>query len=409
MARAGASLAACSRTRQSCAPNPGRVAGDSVINSCCRGGSHCTYGSSCDHRLLHTGRPYAPAPQIAPPWRRVSPARQAAVTAEPVAPARGLVQASIITAAALDAANDLATAAASVRRLGQLSSGMWRALGRELATAAERLDRQAQEHLDDLERQSGVLQVDPEATRETRLLPIVAPNPLAVDIAIDLVAAGYEEDLEAIWADNPVGILIPRHVDVALPALLAWVAEGTDAAALSAFARWAMQDAANRRQRGVRGMAACVRVAEPRLRVKGIERVFFLRETEGHVIALSDSAEGGRALLRLPRSGEGGMAGRGPRAVRCWPPTWPEPIATWSSRSTWSRSRKRSPRRPRRAQSGWNRSDTCRLAADRGEGARPRSWTVCVRLPTRSPGTSAGWRPASAPIPRRWRGPRPSA
>ena len=95
--------------------------------------------------------------------RRPSPDRQVAVTAEPAAPARALVQAGIITAAALDAANDLATAAASVHRLGQLTSGMWRALGRELATAAEQLDRQVQERLDDLERQAQALQVDPGA------------------------------------------------------------------------------------------------------------------------------------------------------------------------------------------------------------------------------------------------------
>jgi hypothetical protein len=95
--------------------------------------------------------------------RRPSPDRQVAVTAEPAAPARALVQAGIITAAALDAANDLATAAASMHRLGQLTSGMWRALSRELATAAERLDWQVQERLDDLERQAQALQVDPGA------------------------------------------------------------------------------------------------------------------------------------------------------------------------------------------------------------------------------------------------------
>jgi hypothetical protein len=52
-------------------------------------------------------------------------------------------------------------------------------------------------------------------------------------------------------------------------------------------------------------MAAYVTVPEPRLWIEGIERVFFLRETEARVIALCDSAAGGRALLRLPRTGEG--------------------------------------------------------------------------------------------------------
>src|SRR5919202_4816897 len=95
--------------------------------------------------------------------RRPSSDRQVAVTAEPAAPARALVQAGIITAAALDAANDLATAAASVHRLGQLTSGLWRALGRELATAAEQLDRQVQERLDEIERRAQALRVDPGA------------------------------------------------------------------------------------------------------------------------------------------------------------------------------------------------------------------------------------------------------
>ena len=95
--------------------------------------------------------------------RRPARDRQVAVTAEPAAPARALVQAGIITAAALDAADDLATAAASVHRLGQLTSGIWRALSRELATAAERLDRQVQERLDDLERRAQALQIDPDA------------------------------------------------------------------------------------------------------------------------------------------------------------------------------------------------------------------------------------------------------
>ena len=97
--------------------------------------------------------------------RRSASERLVAVTAEPAAPAQTLVQAGIITAAALEAANDLATAAASVHRLGQLTSGIWRALGRELATAAEQLDRQVQEHLDDLERRAQFLQVDPRRPR----------------------------------------------------------------------------------------------------------------------------------------------------------------------------------------------------------------------------------------------------
>ena len=54
----------------------------------------------------------------------------------------------MVTAAALDARDDLDAAAVSMERLGQLTSGMWRALSHELAEAAERLDRQVDEHLD---------------------------------------------------------------------------------------------------------------------------------------------------------------------------------------------------------------------------------------------------------------------
>ena len=91
---------------------------------------------------------------------RRSPDQQAAGTPEPAAAVRALVQAGIITAAALEASDDLTTAAGSLHRLGQLTSGMWRALSRELATAAERLDRHVQEHLDDLQRRAQALQVE---------------------------------------------------------------------------------------------------------------------------------------------------------------------------------------------------------------------------------------------------------
>jgi hypothetical protein len=126
---------------------------------------------------------------------------------------------------------------------------------------------------------------------------------------MSLVHDGYEEDLEAIWADNPKGIVRPGHVDRVVPELLDPVAVGTDSAALAAFGRWAMQDAGNRRLRGVRGLTAYVTVPEPRLLARGIERVYFLRETASHVIVMctSSSSEGelvGRMLVRLPRTGE---------------------------------------------------------------------------------------------------------
>jgi len=52
-----------------------------------------------------------------------------------------------VTAATLQARDDLGAAAISMHRLGSLTSGMWRALSRELVTAAERLDRQSDELL----------------------------------------------------------------------------------------------------------------------------------------------------------------------------------------------------------------------------------------------------------------------
>ena len=63
---------------------------------------------------------------------------------------RALIQAGTVAAAALAARDDLGAAAISTQRLGSLTSGMWRALSRELMTAAERLDRQSDEYLDDM-------------------------------------------------------------------------------------------------------------------------------------------------------------------------------------------------------------------------------------------------------------------
>jgi hypothetical protein len=88
--------------------------------------------------------------------------RHSAPPANPAAQLRSLIQDGRITVAALDASDDLTAAAASVHRLGVLTSGMWRAFGHELATAAERLDRQAQEHLDELQRRARRLGIDPD-------------------------------------------------------------------------------------------------------------------------------------------------------------------------------------------------------------------------------------------------------
>jgi len=98
-----------------------------IIGCCQEGGPYARHPRSRRHR----GPP--------PPPRAPRPT----ATPEPASPVSSLVQAGIITAAALDAHDDLAVAAASLQRLGRLTSGMWPALGQELAIAAERLDRQA--------------------------------------------------------------------------------------------------------------------------------------------------------------------------------------------------------------------------------------------------------------------------
>jgi hypothetical protein len=76
---------------------------------------------------------------------------------------RSLIQDGIVAAAALAARDDLARAAESMARLGTLTSGMWRALSRELVTASERLDRQSAEHLDNVMRRARAVDVAPDA------------------------------------------------------------------------------------------------------------------------------------------------------------------------------------------------------------------------------------------------------
>jgi hypothetical protein len=49
-----------------------------------------------------------------------------------------------------------------MQRLGTLTSGVWRGLSRELGSAAERLDRQAHDHLEEVRRRAQALDVDPD-------------------------------------------------------------------------------------------------------------------------------------------------------------------------------------------------------------------------------------------------------
>jgi hypothetical protein len=98
--------------------------------------------------VRHGGFPSARAPHVA------------AASFDPVAALRALVEEGIVAAAALNARDDLELAAASTQRLGALTSGMWRALSRELATAAERLDRSSMDRLEDIERRARSLHVE---------------------------------------------------------------------------------------------------------------------------------------------------------------------------------------------------------------------------------------------------------
>jgi hypothetical protein len=106
--------------------------------------------SRLPHRTRHLGRQGPPADR----------GPRVAIGVDPVGGLRALVEEGIVTAAALNARDDLELAAASTQRLGALTSGMWRALSRELATAAERLDRSTMERMDDIERRARALHVD---------------------------------------------------------------------------------------------------------------------------------------------------------------------------------------------------------------------------------------------------------
>jgi hypothetical protein len=138
---------------------------------------------------------------------------------------RALVEEGIVAAAALNARDDLELAAASTQRLGTLSSGMWQALSRELATAAERLDRSTMDRMEDIARRARSLQVDPEEvvavgvaaahlaehreTIETLVKPgeaahrLLAPNML-FGYSLGASLAGEEEDEDDDEPSAPV-------------------------------------------------------------------------------------------------------------------------------------------------------------------------------------------------------------
>jgi len=112
---------------------------------------------------------------------------------------RSLVHEGIVTAAALAACSDLGTAAGSMARLGELTSGMWRALGGELIAAAERLERQVEQHLDDVSRQAKALNVAP----ATVLAAGVAAGHLAEHSdTLETILPNLEEEVRRLAAPD---------------------------------------------------------------------------------------------------------------------------------------------------------------------------------------------------------------
>ncbi len=243
---------------------------------------------------------------------------RAAARVDPAAALRSLIQQGIVTAAALNARDDLIGAAVSTQRLGILTSGMWRALSRELATAAERLERESDEHLDNLDRRARAQDVDPDAVleagvaaghldehRETleRVLPtleedvrrLAQPDILlgfSVDDEIALEEEQLEEDEVQNADDSEVVVAdeagVEDEVRLALDVwLFVWPAPLTPA-----------------RIRIVPELAAADTDAEPDLSVS-----FTATAAEGVVDALSTTGA-------LPR--EGILAALSGLALACW-------------------------------------------------------------------------------------------
>jgi hypothetical protein len=124
----------------------------------------------------------------------------------------------IVTAAALSARDDLDAAARSTQRLGQLTSGMWRALSHELAEASERQNREVDEHLDEASRRAKALHVAPDVVlaagvaanhlaehreRLEALLPTLEDEEVRC-LAVTEVRLGFSVDDEVLVEDDSV-------------------------------------------------------------------------------------------------------------------------------------------------------------------------------------------------------------
>jgi hypothetical protein len=138
------------------------------------------------------------------------------------------------------------------------------------------------------------------------LLPIPRLRPQWTELVRDHLKAGFEEDLGALWADDPQCLYPPEYGQESLIDALRSVDGYVDVPAVQAFTGWALGDAQRRRAHGVRGAGAYVTIDEPLLIDAGLTRAFFLRETPTHVVVRCDWGSGQRrCALRIPRSNSG--------------------------------------------------------------------------------------------------------
>jgi hypothetical protein len=138
------------------------------------------------------------------------------------------------------------------------------------------------------------------------LLPIPNSQPGWMELIREHLKAGFEEDLAALWADDPQCLHPPDSGEESLIDTLRAVEGHVETAAVQAFTGWALNDAQRRRARGVRGATAYVSIDEPLLMDAGLTRAFFLRETPTHVVVRCDwGFNQRRCALRIPRSNVG--------------------------------------------------------------------------------------------------------
>jgi hypothetical protein len=142
--------------------------------------------------------------------------------------------------------------------------------------------------------------------RRQFLLPIPEPQTHWTDLVRDHLEAGFEEDLDGLWANDPECLYPPEAGQDALVELLGYLEGHVDVMALRAYTDWALKDAQRHRAHGVRGSRAYVSIAEPQLMRAGLTRAFLLRETSSHIVVRCDwDLNQRRCALRIPRSNSG--------------------------------------------------------------------------------------------------------